>query len=155
MARDGPSSRRIFRAATCLHAQRSMTATPMTFNHDACQWLSAATGIAIDALDTRRLIGSTSSSLFAIRSSRDPGICRSVLRVLDNRAWLVDEPDLAAHEAAALAELRRAGLRGPRPIAHLEDETLFGFPVVLMSFVEGTVDLRPSAFDPWLEAIAR
>ena len=77
-----------------------------------------------------------------------------MLRVLDNREWLAIEPDLASHEAAALDEAQRAGLPAPRLVAHADDDVGFGAPVVLMSFIAGTVELRPADFPGWLRALA-
>jgi aminoglycoside phosphotransferase (APT) family kinase protein len=131
-----------------------MTATPTTFDRDAREWLARATGIPYDELDIVRLKGSTSSSLFLIRSAHDTSRGRSVLRLIDNSSWLADEPDLAAHEAGALAEVTGRGLRGPSAIAHLENDSPFGAPVVLMSFVDGDVDLPAQPSDSWIEAIA-
>ncbi len=77
-----------------------------------------------------------------------------MLRVLDNREWLAAEPDLASHEAAALDEAQRAGLPAPRLVAYADDDVGFGAPVVLMSFIEGAVELRPADFPGWLRALA-
>lgn len=98
--------------------------------------------------------GSTSSSLFLIENFRGATLERFVLRVLDNREWLAAEPDLASHEAAALNEAQRAGLSAPRLVACAADDVGFGAPVVLMSFVEGQIELRPADFQPWLAGLA-
>lgn len=97
--------------------------------------------------------GSTSSSVYLIESS-GTGSPRYVLRVLDNRAWLAQEPDLAAHEAAALERAAAAGLRAPRPIAFSPEDLGFGGPAVLMSFVTGAIDLRPRSLPDWLDGLA-
>ena len=60
------------------------------------------------------MAGATSSSVYAVRTQ--PGV-DAVLRLFDNAAWLADEPDLVAHEAAALGEADRAGCPAPRLIA--------------------------------------
>ncbi|WP_068138079.1 phosphotransferase family protein [Limnochorda pilosa] len=99
--------------------------------------------------------GSTSSSLFLVRCPGGTESRRFVLRVLDNRAWLAQEPDLADHEAAALEEARRAGLRAPRLVAYASDEVGFGAPVVLMTFLEGRIELRPADMRAWLDGLAR
>lgn len=98
----------------------------------------------------RRLPGSTSSSVIRIEARG----ARWVLRVLDNASWLTQEPDLAEHEAAALLELERAGLRGPQLVAHAGVEAGFAAPVVLMSFVEGAVELHPPDLDTWISRLA-
>ena len=56
------------------------------------------------------------------------------------------EPDLASHEAAALDEAERAGLPAPRLVAYADNDVGFGAPVVLMSFIEGRIELQPRDF---------
>jgi aminoglycoside phosphotransferase (APT) family kinase protein len=116
-------------------------------------WLAAATRSAAGELAARRLVGGTSTSVWLVESTgTEPS--RFVLRVIDNRAWLEREPDLAEHEAAALIEARRAGLRAPELVARGGEEAGLGAPVVLMSFVEGRVELLPDDFDAWLSSLA-
>jgi aminoglycoside phosphotransferase (APT) family kinase protein len=98
--------------------------------------------------------GSTSSSVYLIECSRGSAPQRFVLRVLDNTDWLADEPDLAAHEAAALEEARKADLRAPRLIAYSSDDVGYGAPVVLMSFIEGKIELQPVDFASWVDGLA-
>ena len=81
-----------------------------TFSEDAHEWLRRSIGATARHLDIVQMKGSTSSSVFLVECARDATPQRFVLRVLDNQEWLADEPDLAAHEAAALAEAQRAGL---------------------------------------------
>jgi len=127
----------------------------VTFSTQAQAWLAHSLGGTPRSLNLARLKGSTSSSVFLIRGPRGDEAQRFVLRVLDNPAWLADEPDLAAHEAAALDEAQRAGLHAPRLVAYASDEVGFGAPVVLMSFMEGEIELRPVDFGDWLESLAR
>src|SRR5262245_58470720 len=126
----------------------------MTFNTDARQWLARSIGANVRQLSIAPMQGSTSSSLFLIQCAHDFKPHRFVLRVLDNQECLAAEPDLAAHEAAALAEAQRAGLRAPRLVAHASDDVGFGVPVVLMTFIEGKIELRPVDFQQWLEGLA-
>lgn len=126
----------------------------MTPNKAAIDWLCHSIGISASHFEIVRLQGSTSSSLFLIKASCDWASQRFVLRVLDNRDWLAAEPDLAMHEAAALEEAHKAGLRAPRIIAYSSQEVGFGAPVVLMSFVEGRIELRPADFSQWLTGLA-
>lgn len=125
----------------------------MSFGLSALQWLSRESAIFTTALEIARLSGSTSSSVYTVRAKSDSSP-RCVLRVLDNAAWLAEEPDLAAHEAAALREAERAGLRAPRFVAIGEDDVGFGAPAVLMTFLEGRVELRPGNVRTWLAALA-
>ena len=122
----------------------------MNFRNKAGEWLGRATGTPPGSLTISRLKGSTSSSVFLVQH----GPQQFVLRVLDNAEWLAEEPDLAAHEAAALDEAQRAGLPAPRLVAYSSADAGFGAPVVLMSFIEGNVELRPSRVPLWLTALA-
>lgn len=113
-------------------------------------WLVRTLGLDPGRMEAFRMKGSTSSSIYLIRS----GGVRHVLRVLDNRDWLAQEPDLAAHEAAALELAQAAGLRAPGPVAFAPNDIGFGGPAVLMTFLEGAVDLRPRRLADWLDALA-
>jgi aminoglycoside phosphotransferase (APT) family kinase protein len=91
--------------------------------------------------------------LFLIESDGTPE--RFVLRVLDNATWLAEEPDLAAHEAAALTEAQKTGVSAPRPVALAAGRDAgFGAPAVLMTFLDGAVTLLPPDFEAWLGALA-
>lgn len=124
----------------------------MTLSDTARAWLSRATSFAPAQLRLQTLAGATSSSVSMVTAAG--GSERFVLRVLDNADWLAEEPDVAEHEAAALAQAQRAGLPAPRPVAIAGSEAGFGAPVVLMSFLAGSVQLRPADFDRWLAALA-
>lgn len=77
-----------------------------------------------------------------------------VLRLFTNVDWLQDEPDLAEHEAAVLIKAQKAGLPAPELIAYAPDDTECGTPAVLMSFIEGKIELRPDDFENWLTQLA-
>jgi aminoglycoside phosphotransferase (APT) family kinase protein len=126
----------------------------MVFRSEAYDWLCRVTGIPFDSLQLVRLKGSTSSAIYRVENATSSGQDRFVLRVLDNPTWLAEEPDLAEHEAAALTEARNAGLRAPEVIAFSSTDVGFGAPIVLMSFVEGSVELQPADFVHWVEQLA-
>lgn len=126
----------------------------MTFGEDAHAWIARSLGVTTRQFVVTRLKGSTSSSVFLVRDLIDQDSPKFVLRVLDNREWLADEPDLATHEAAALEEARKAGVRAPILVAFSSSDVGFGAPVVLMSHVEGKVELRPSHLTPWFDRLA-
>ena len=126
----------------------------MIFRAEARDWLGRAVGVTGAPLHIERMSGSTSSSLFLIEVPRGDIPERYVLRVLDNRDWLTAEPDLASHEAAALDEAQRAGLPAPRLVAYADNNVGFGAPVVLMTFIEGGIELRPADSWDWLQSLA-
>lgn len=127
----------------------------ITFNDQAYAWLSRATGIPPRCLHSVQLPGATTSAVFLLQDSRDPYAQRFVLRVPTHAGWLVEAPDLAEHEAAALEEAHQAGLPAPRLIAYAASDTGFGVPVVLMSCLPGAIELRPANLHEWLGALAR
>jgi aminoglycoside phosphotransferase (APT) family kinase protein len=124
------------------------------FSEAARDWLGRSVAAAGSSLAIMPMGGSTSSSLFSVERTGGPAAERYVLRVLDNREWLAEEPDLANHEAAALTEAREAGLLAPRLVAYAADDVGFGAPAVLMTFIAGAVELRPADFPCWLRVLA-
>jgi aminoglycoside phosphotransferase (APT) family kinase protein len=125
----------------------------MIFDTTAQEWLAQAIGTTAYHWQAVPLKGSTSSSVYLIQQANQPQ--RFVLRVLDNPDWLVEEPDLAEHEAAALREAQKTGLQVPGLVAYTTDEVGFGAPVVLMTFLEGQINLQPTDFASWLDCLAR
>lgn len=121
---------------------------------DARAWLARSLGVAPPQFHLVRLKGSTSSSMFLVQCSSDITPGQFVLRVLDNPTWLAEEPDLAAHEAAALTEAQTAGLRAPEVVAYASADVGFGAPVVLMTIIEGAVELHPPDFSVWVTGLA-
>jgi aminoglycoside phosphotransferase (APT) family kinase protein len=124
----------------------------MIFDTTAQEWLAQAIGTTVNHLQAVPLKGSTSSSVYLIQQNNRPQ--RFVLRVLDNPDWLAEEPDLAEHEAAALQEAQETGLHVPGLVAYTTDEVGFGAPVVLMTFLEGQINLQPANFAGWLDCLA-
>lgn len=112
-------------------------------------WVAAATGHAVT--QAARLAGSSSTTLWRLVAGGRPW----VLRVLDNRDWLNAEPDLVAHEAAALRHARGGGLPAPEPVALDETGSACGVPLLLMSRMPGAVVLQPRNLDDWLRRQAR
>ena len=107
-------------------------------------WVSAATGA--DVTQYARLPGSSSTTLWRLETG---GLCY-VLRVFDNAGWLRMEPDLVAHEAAALRHAHAGGLPAPEPVACDETGAACGLPMLLMSWMPGEVVLQPRDMDDWL-----
>ena len=98
----------------------------------------------------QELRGATSSSLFRVTLNQDDRCREIVLRLFTNAGWLQEEPDLPAHEAAALQEVFRTGLPVPELIDFDTDGSLCGTPALLMTCLPGQVDLDPPDFDDWL-----
>src|SRR5262245_53398344 len=78
----------------------------------------------------------------------------AVLRVFSGDDWLAEEPDLFAHEIAALEEASSLGMGTPLPLASSNMDIGFGAPVVLMSVVPGNVVLPARPTDEWTRRLA-
>jgi aminoglycoside phosphotransferase (APT) family kinase protein len=117
-------------------------------------WIKTQLGSQSEIQNIARLQGSTSSDLYTLQISEKSREYKLVLRLLTNQQWLIDEPDLAEHEAAALAMAKRSGLNVPEVVAWDADGQHCGVPAVLMTQVPGKVDLHPQDFDGWLKQMA-
>lgn len=126
----------------------------MPFETLALHWLAERTGVPASQIQAIPLRGGISSPVFLIRSSRDLSAERFVLRVIDNREWLAEEPDLAEREAEALEYAQACGLRSPRLVGFALRDIGFGGPAVLTTFLEGKVDILPDNFATWLAGLA-
>lgn len=115
-------------------------------------WLTEHAGQPGAAWTGRRLPGGTSSTVLALRAGEEEP--RFVLRLLDNADWLTLEPDLVAHEAAALEEARRANLPVPRVVATEPSGAVFGAPALLMTSLPGRVLLAPEDGTRWTDLLA-
>lgn len=125
----------------------------MTFGSEARGWLEANLGAKFDELEITPIEGATSSNIFFIQR-RNPVAQQFVLRVPTNMGWVAEEPDLVGHEAAAMVEAHVAGLPVPRPIAQGDSSVGFGVPVLLMSHLQGKIELRPMDVSGWLSKLA-
>ena len=114
-------------------------------NECLLDWVRAATGNAVTQCEP--LTGSSSTTLWQVEA----GGKRYVLRIHDNEDWLRMEPDLVAHEAAALRHASAGGLPAPEPIATDETGAACGSPLLLMSMMPGAVVLQPRDMDDWLQ----
>lgn len=117
-------------------------------------WITAHLDSSAEIKEIVRLLGSTSSDLYQIRIQEVSREFNLVLRLLTNQQWLLEEPDLAEHEAAALTLAKNSGLPVPQVIAWDPDGQLCGTPAVLMTCVSGKVNLQPRHFDDWLRQMA-
>lgn len=121
------------------------------------EWISESIKIPSNHLQFSKMKGATSSALFLIQNkdTMHPHPSeRFVLRVLNNSKWLSEEPDLAFHEASVLKEIEKANFHAPKLINYSEEKQL-GSPLVLMSFLEGDINITPLNFQKWLAGLAK
>jgi aminoglycoside phosphotransferase (APT) family kinase protein len=121
----------------------------------ARRWLSKATGIASRDLQVTPLRGANSSLVFRLESARNPDASRFVLRLFHDAHWLREEPDLAAHEAAALQEAGHTSLCVPELLAWENEPDIMGAPFVLMSHLRGEVQLKPRDLGDWSAGLSQ
>ncbi|WP_342506998.1 aminoglycoside phosphotransferase family protein [Sporosarcina sp. FSL K6-2383] len=112
-------------------------------------WIEQETGAAVQSM--KRLPGSTSSVLYEVVTATST----IVLRQFDNKEWLMEEPDLVRHEAASLQKASASGLLAPSIIAFDETGETSGLPSILMTKVEGRVELLPRDFTKWTDGLAK
>ena len=117
-------------------------------------WVRSALGSTSTTDYIRQLQGSTSAELFLLDISEGGKTTQLVLRLLTNRQWLLEEPGLAEHEAGALRLASQSGLPVPQLIAFDAHGSRCGLPAVLMTRVQGEVNLLPADFDGWLRQMA-
>ena len=112
-------------------------------------WIEHSTGHSVIAVTP--LPGATSSTLYEVLLDNASPL---VARLFTNTEWLDVEPDLATHEASALAVLESIDLPTPELIAvdPLGEET--GTPTVLMDRLPGKVRLPRRPDEGWLRGLA-
>ena len=119
------------------------------------QWIQHNMGEGSILLSATPLKGGASATLHSLELQRGDRKEQAVLRQFTNREWLQESPDLAQREADALAWAERVDLPTPRLIAYdLTGEESGGIPAVLMTKLNGTVELQPADLDMWLRQLA-
>ncbi|KAA0948566.1 aminoglycoside phosphotransferase family protein [Sporosarcina sp. ANT_H38] len=114
----------------------------------AKNWVENEIDVAVQSM--KRLPGSTSSILYEVTTDNST----LVLRQFDNMEWLSEEPDLVQHESTSLKHASANGLPAPLLIAFDEAGKASGLPSVLMTKVEGKVEILPDDFNKWTDGLA-
>jgi aminoglycoside phosphotransferase (APT) family kinase protein len=96
----------------------------------------------------------TSARLDAIDVLLDGKRVQLVLRRFTDKQWLKTEPDLVAHEAAALAWASNANIKVPTLVAFDSDGEHSGTPATLTTKLPGLTQLRPGDISAWLAEMA-
>ncbi|SFB06491.1 Phosphotransferase enzyme family protein [Lentibacillus halodurans] len=118
------------------------------------RWIIHSVDPSVQVESVYKLKGSTSSLLHGIALRVGDSVKHYVLRQFDNRDWLVKEPDLAVHEAASLQMADSVKVAVLEVIANDALGDHCGVPAVLMTKLEGTVELKPDDQDRWLDGLA-
>ena len=117
-------------------------------------WVQEALGAGAIIQSGRALAGATSSELYLLQLEGGQASREVVLRLFTNREWLVDEPDLAEHEASSLRNAAQAVIPTPRLLACDPMGERCGVPAILMSRLSGAVVVTPQDLDGWLNGLA-
>lgn len=123
-------------------------------HENALKWVIESVDRKAKVDSVSLLKGGTSSSVFGISLHGELGVTELILRLFDNEEWLFAEPDLAIHEAGSLRLAARTGVQTPKILVYDEIGKACGVPAVLMSRLEGSVNLRPEDMDSWLQGLA-
>lgn len=121
------------------------------------KWAVSAINPNATVTGVERLKGSTSSTLHCISlqvSMDTKDTQQFVIRQFDNKDWLLEEPDLAIHEARSLQVASQAAVNTPEIIAFDKNGEACGIPAVVMSLLDGEVDLQPANRSKWLDGLA-
>lgn len=119
-------------------------------------WVSQAVGSDAKVKVIQQLPGSTSSLLHQMTLERDQDTITVVIRQFNNVKWLAKEPDLARHEAANLQHVWQSEVSTPKVMAFDEFGKETGdCPAIVMSMLDGFVDLTPSDPIQWLDGLAK
>jgi aminoglycoside phosphotransferase (APT) family kinase protein len=116
----------------------------------ALRWVAGSVGEGVAVVSVRRLTGGVTSAMHAVSIVDAKGRHRrSVLR-----RWVGDHPDngpeRVAHEARILTELERTDYPAPRLLGVDPDGNDCGYSALLMSFLDGRVELAPKDPKDWL-----
>lgn len=117
-------------------------------------WIIKSIDTNGEVCSIKRLKGSTSSILHHITLQTGQVVKEVVVRQFDNQEWLKEEPDLALHEADCLRIASNAEVTTPEIIAYDEHGTGCGVPKVLMTMLEGSVELKPNNRYVWVKGLA-
>ncbi len=129
--------------------QNNHNLSPETLN-----WVVDATGICTKIQSVGRLKGATSSTLYRIEADYKGRDIKLVLRLFTKSEWLAAESDLALHEARSLKKAKEANVPVPELVAYDEYGEHCCVPAILMTYMPGSIDLKPAGLDDRLYNLA-
>jgi len=119
------------------------------------QWLVNEIDKQASVQSIERLKGSTSSTLHHVSLLVEGRRKDVVVRQFDQKDWVTEEPDLARHEAESLRIAADVDIKTPKIISYAETDRECGVPVVLMTMLPGSVELKPDDQDHWVAGLAK
>jgi len=121
---------------------------------EVLHWVTDSIGSGTKIQSVCTMAGATSSTLYKIEADYRGYNIKLTLRLFTNEEWLKENPDLAFHEAESLKKARKADIPTPEVIAYDEKGIHCGIPATLITYLTGSVELKPIDFDNWLYQIA-
>ena len=125
-----------------------------TLPPDVITWIQRELGQNSKVQSVRKLLGATSSTIYALTLTYKQKQVELVLRLFTNKEWLASEPDLARHEADCLLLAQQLAVPVPELVAVDEDGRFTQHPAILMTRLPGHVHLNPSNLHDWLDKLA-
>lgn len=121
----------------------------------ALEWALRQAGPGSRLISAARLKGGISSEVYRLDIDSGDGSesISWVMRLIQDKEWLQNEPKLAIHEKEALQAACSAGMPAPVWIASDPDGRECGCPAVLMTCLPGSVILEEQADPTWLAAL--
>lgn len=116
------------------------------------EWLVSSIGTEAKLLSGKRLVCGPAWPVYVIEAEISDRPEKFVVRLFNNEKFM--EPDLAWHEARVLDHVKDLPIPTPRLIAFCPDDTVCGHPVLLMSYLDGQVELKPGNLGSWLSQLA-
>lgn len=107
-----------------------------------------------EIVDIYPLKGGQSSLMYLLTFKVDQAIKQSVLREYHDKDWLREEPDIAEKEATNLQVISELSIPTPELIAVDSEGNKAECPALLMSKLEGKVELNPFNEIEWLKELA-
>ena len=127
---------------------------PTTLDQRVKSWIESSLRGKARVRWAHHMPAATSSRMDAIEVEREGQRVELVLRRFNDRKWLGIEPDLVAHEAAALAWASNVSIPVPTLVAFDAEGADCGVPATLTTKLPGAVQLKPENLSPWLFEMA-
>lgn len=104
---------------------------------------------------SKTLHGGTSSDMTCLEIETRNVIEKVILREYTDEKWLETEPDIALQEAENLDQAEKLSVTTPKLIAFDHKGEVATFPSLLMSKVDGQVNLKPRNLEKWIGQLAQ
>ena len=101
-----------------------------------------------------RLRGGISCGMHGVNITERTGAKLRIVVRRYNDYWAEKEPQIAHGEFRTLKALEKAGIPAPRPIWVDTDDTTFGTPTIVQTWLPGRANIAPTNLDTYLNRLA-